>query len=51
MGRGAWWATVHRVAKSDMIEATLAHMHTHTHTQYTAKAQYMRAIVSIIIYI
>ena len=49
MGRGAWWATVHRVAKSDMIEATLAHMH--THTQYIAKAQYMRAIVSIIIYI
>ena len=32
--RGAWWATVHRVAKSDMIEATLAHMHTHTHTIY-----------------
>ena len=22
MGRGAWWATVHRVAESDMTEAT-----------------------------
>ena len=28
MGRGAWWATVHRVAKSDMTEATYACMHT-----------------------
>ena len=29
MGRGAWWATVHRVAKSDMTEATdHACMHT-----------------------
>ena len=22
MGRGAWWATVHRVTESDMTEAT-----------------------------
>ena len=27
MDRGAWWATVHRVAESDMTEYT----HTHTH--------------------
>ena len=26
--RGAWWATVHRVAESD----TTDHVHTHTHT-------------------
>ena len=29
MGRGAWWATVHRVAKSQTGLST----HTHTHTQ------------------
>ena len=34
MDRGAWWATVHRVAKSDMTEATSAHMHTHTQYIY-----------------
>ena len=31
MDRGAWWATVYRVAESDMTEAT-KHTHTHTHT-------------------
>ena len=31
MGRGAWWATVHRVAKSQTGLST--HTHTHTHTR------------------
>ena len=30
MGRGAWQATVHRVAESDMTEK-LTHTHTYTH--------------------
>ena len=34
--RGAWWATVHRVAKSgtqlSMYVCTLIYLHTHTHT-------------------
>ena len=29
MGRGAWWATVHRVARS---QTRLKQLHTHTHT-------------------
>ena len=34
MDRGAWWATVHRVAKSDTTEATWhAHMHVILHGQ------------------
>ena len=35
MDRGAWRATVHRVAELDTTEATeraRAHTHTHTHT-------------------
>ena len=35
MDRRAWQATVHRVAKLDMTEATWrARTHTHTHTPY-----------------
>ena len=30
--RGAWWATVHRVAKSQTRLSMCTHMHTHTHT-------------------
>ena len=30
MDRGAWWATVHRVAELGMTER-LTHTHTHTH--------------------
>ena len=37
MDRGAWWATIHRVAKSQTLLKQLSmractHMHTHTHT-------------------
>ena len=36
VGREAWWAVVHRVAKLDMTEQlgvlTRMHAHTHTHT-------------------
>ena len=32
MDRGAWRATVFRVAESDMAEHTHTHAHTHTHT-------------------
>ena len=37
MDSGAWWATVHRVAESDMTEATehTTHTHTHTHVAHT----------------
>ena len=29
MDRGAWWATVHEVAESDMTEQLSVHTHTH----------------------
>ena len=48
--RGAWWATVHRVAKSDMIEATLARMHTRTHN-ILLRLNICEQLLSIIIYI
>ena len=32
MDRGAWWATVHRVAKSQIPLSIHEHTHTHTHT-------------------
>ena len=30
--RGAWWDTVHSVAKSQTLVRNLVHTHTHTHT-------------------
>ena len=34
MGRGAWWATVHRVTKSWIqLKRLSAHEYTHTHTR------------------
>ena len=40
MDRGAWWATVHGVTESDIIEwlntYTHTHIHTHTHTWYAS---------------
>ena len=38
MDRGAWWATVHEVAESDVTEWPSAHTHTHTHTHTVAQA-------------
>ena len=37
MNRGAWWATVHGVAKSLSLSLSvfLTHTHTHTHTHTT----------------
>ena len=32
MDRGAWWATVHKVAKSQTQLSDFTHTHTHTHT-------------------
>ena len=32
MDRGAWWATVHGVAKSWTQLSTCVHTHTHTHS-------------------
>ena len=39
MGRGAWWATVHRVAELDTSEQ-LIHTHTHTHTFISKPASF-----------
>ena len=36
MDRGAWWATVHGVAKSWTRLSTRVHTHTHTHTHSMA---------------
>ena len=34
MDRGAWWTTVHGVAKSQtLLSDSHTHTHTHTHTQ------------------
>ena len=33
MNRGAWWTTVHGVAKSRTRLSNWVHMHTHTHTR------------------
>ena len=33
MDRGAWWATVHGIAKGQIRLHDSAHTHTHTHTQ------------------
>ena len=32
MDRGAWWATVHEVVKSQTRLSDFTHTHTHTHT-------------------
>ena len=37
MFRGAWWATVHGVAKTEQ----LTHTHTHTHTPLVYKGKYI----------
>ena len=37
MDRGAWWATVHGVAKSQTLLSTHTHTHTHTHTRVSEK--------------
>ena len=39
MDRGAWWAIVHRVAKSRTRLSTHTHTHTHTHTTVQCVAQ------------
>ena len=41
MDRGAWWATVHRVTKSDMTEAT-----EHTRTKLTPKVVLLRPLLA-----
>ena len=41
MDRGAWWATVHRVTKSDMTEVTQ-----HTHTKLTLKVVLLRPVLA-----
>ena len=39
MGRGTWWATVHRVTESDMTEHTHACTHTSCHVCHTLKLE------------
>ena len=40
MGRRAWQATVHGVAKSDTTEVT-QHTHTHTHTHTGTRTKFL----------
>ena len=53
MDRGAWWATVHGVAKSwtQLIDYTRmcmhTHTHTHTHTQIAKNSAKNHLIVSV----
>ena len=35
MDRGAWWPTVHEIAKSWILLSTHTHTHTHTHTRHS----------------
>ena len=42
MDRGAWWATVHGVAKSQTWLSDQAHTHTHTHTH----TQWLRLVLT-----
>ena len=47
MDRGAWWATVHRVTKSDSIEVTShTHTHTDTYTKLFYSVQFSHSVVS-----
>ena len=39
MDRGAWWATVHSIAGSDMTEQLSAHTHTHTFNLEACKTE------------
>ena len=44
MDRGAWWATVQGVTKSQTQLTVSAHTHTHTHTSKTKSSYIFRNI-------
>ena len=50
MDRGAWWATVHGVAKSWTQLSARARMHTHTHTQLLGVDEETQSIVNTLLY-
>ena len=43
MDRGAWWATVHGVAKTMAWLSTQTHTHTHTHTHTCTHAKVLKS--------
>ena len=51
MDRGAWRATVHRVAELDTTEATeraRAHTHTHTHTHTQLQFRAIKCVYTVV---
>ena len=42
--RGAWWATVHGVARNQTTEPPHTHTHTHTHTETEEVASMVKYI-------
>ena len=45
MDRGAWWATVHRIAKNCTWLCMYAHAQTHTHTHTHTHTQILKTHV------
>ena len=43
MDRGAWWAIVHGITKSQTRLSDLTHTHTHTHTHQVINSYGLRA--------
>ena len=50
MDRGAWWATIHRFAKSWTRLKPILHTHTHTHKEYYSTIQRNKVMILATVY-